>query len=274
MIKGKMEMDKTKISVISAVFLSILVSILLLTHKGGTPVTTPSMGVFKLLGLHWIGVLKFLSAFVAGGILLYQGFFGRILQTVKSYVIMIGFGIWAIAFGYGYEFFVRVFVLHHELASSLIQASVLYLIGGILVAWALFAFPKSLDITLRNSQRKWFLLSLLAVLIITIIIFFVNKSENLTTLNLIIQIIYPTLTLFVFASALRCTMVFAGGRIGRPFLLIAIGSLTMFLFNYIVWARLFGNMGEFGVIHILFVFSFLITAIGAVDLTLADESGL
>ncbi|MEZ4813510.1 MAG: hypothetical protein R2883_08610 [Caldisericia bacterium] len=267
-------MNKTRISVISAIVFSIFISILLLTHKGGTPVTTPSMGVFKLLGLHWIGVLKFLSAFVAGGILLFQGFFGNILKTVKSSVVLIGLGIWGIAFGYGYEFFVRVFIVHRELLVPLIPASVLYLIGGILVAVALFAFPKSLDIALRDSQRMWFVLSLLAALIITIVIFFINKSENLTTLNLIIQIIYPTLTLLVFASALRCTMVFAGGRIGRPFLLISIGSLTMFLFNYIVWARLFGNMGEFGVIHILFVFSFLITTIGAVDLTLTDDQSL
>jgi hypothetical protein len=267
-------MKRLNLSIFLVVLVCIVIAVLLFLHGSAGPETDSSMSILTLLGVHWIGVIKFLTAFIAGIMLVWQGLFGNILKTVRSSTILIGIGILAIAFGYGYDFYVRVFIMHGPLSSSLLLSSILYLVGGIFVAWALFAFPNKLQARLRETQRIWFIISIIFAFLVTIGLFiYMISSKEMNTMALIIQIAYPVLTLLVFTAALRCTMVFAEGKIGRPFLLIAVGSLAMFMFNYSAWALkpIIPDLGEFGVIHALFVFSFLITSIGAVDMTLREE---
>ncbi|MEZ4813511.1 MAG: hypothetical protein R2883_08615 [Caldisericia bacterium] len=136
-----------------------------------------------------------------------------------------------------------------------------------MVVWALFDFPR-LDKT-QGISEKMVLRSNDCRDNLTISVMIHSSSKSGDVIG-IVQVLYAVLTLGIFAAALRCTMVFAGGRIGRPFFFIAIGGLSISLYVYYIWLPYTPNVTAFSLIHTFWVFCFLITALGAFDMTLSD----
>ncbi len=275
-------MNKTRVLFVVALIICVILAFLifwqLMANSKVDPVTDPDSPAIPLLAVHWIGIVKSLSILLAGIALLWQGFFGTILRTVKLPVLFSGLGILFIAAGYIQSFILRVFNATGQLSSATLFETIMYAVGGLMIAGAIFSFPNTLKAKLKRSQQIWFAIGM--AIGIGIFAFIILKYFEIILSNigsLVSSIGFPILTLITYSAALRCTMIFSGGRIGRPFLFISVGALTLLLFNFLVWMpidavqSIWFLFGEYGLVHIFFVFSFLITAIGAYDLTLDDS---
>lgn len=271
-------MKKLRILFIVAIIISIVLMVLIFSQLMANgkidPVTDPSSSRISLLAVHWIGIAKSLSILLAGIALLWQGFFGTILKTVRISIVFSGLGILFVVAGYIHAFILRVFHATGQLPSATLFETITYAIGGLMIAGAMFSFPNSLKAKLQRTQQIWFIIGIVLVAGLFALTILTSSEKS----DLISSIGFPALTLITYTAALRCTIIFTGGRIGRPFLFISIGALTLLLFNFLVWMPIAGKnsiwyiFGEFGLVHILFIFSFLITAIGAYDLTLNDTA--
>ncbi len=215
-------------------------------------------------------LLKVIAPLIAGVVMLWQGYNGKLLATVKQYVRIMGIGILLIGVGAYIEFHSRAFLNINPPAFNL--ATILFVIGAILVAWSLFEYPNRLGASMSKIQGVIFV-SILSIVVAGTIIIMIT-SETGTPLDILSQCAYVLLILVVFAGALRCVIVFLEGRIGRPFLLIAIGSLSVAVYIYYVWLPYVVNMSVYNYMNILWIGAFLITTLGAMDMSLSGVDEL
>lgn len=222
-------------------------------------------------GIRWAWsaeILKVIFPLIAAVMLLLQGFIGNILPTVKTAVLLIGAGVLSLTVGAFWEYFIRLGGIDPGPDSP---GTIFFVIGALLVAWALFEFPRRLQANLRKNLQSWFY-GLLTIAVVATVWILINSSlkTNLSTTDVIISAVYALLTLIVFAGALRCAMVFSEGKIGRPFLMIAIGGLMVFAYTYIIWLPKTFTFSVFHPIQMLWIGCFIFVSLGAYDLTLSD----
>lgn len=263
-------MDKIRVWMVVIVAICILFLILSIVHLGAVNIIWKNrVNDGQVPWALWVELVKVVTPLFASIILLFQGFAGNILSTVRPTVKIIGFGVLSITIGFAFEVYSRAILMEDTIAFG--AHTIFFVLGAVLVAWALFDFPARLRARLKPSQRPWFfgLVGIATIVTISIMIHSSVKAPGI--LDVISQALYAVLTLAIFISALRCTMVFADGKIGRPFLFISIGGLAIFAYVYYIWLPYRPNVTAFSFIHTLWVFCFLITALGAYDLTLSDE---
>jgi hypothetical protein len=260
----------SKMKVWFAVVIAVCLIILLLSilQVGSSNITWEGE-VNEVLWADWTAYVKLIAPLIAGIILLWQGFAGNILTPVKPTTKVIGFGILSIGIGFSFETYMRI-ILNND-PGALNFGTPFFVFGAALVAWALFDFPARLEARLKDSQRPWFFGSVAVAFVTTAIVMILPSDKSPSFFDIVSQALYAILTLAIFAGALRCTMVFAEGRIGRPFRLISIGGLSIFAYVYYIWLPFTPNVNAFHPIHILWIFCFLITILGAADLTLTEE---
>ncbi len=263
-------MDKIRISLLVIVAICLIFLILSIFEVGAVKIVWENrVADGQVSWALWVELAKVITPLFAGLILLYQGFVGNILSTVRPTVKVIGFGVLSIAIGFAFEVYQRAFLKLDTVAFGAYTA--FFVVGAVLVVWALFDFPARLEARLKATQRPWFFTAVGVTTILTIAFMIRLSIKSPDPLSIISQILYAVLTLSIFIGALRCTMVFAEGRIGRPFLFIAIGGLAIFTNVYYTWLPFTPRINAFHPIHTLWVFCFLITALGAFDMTLSDS---
>lgn len=258
-------MDRLKWSITLIILACTVCFVLFLLPNppGANPATWNS----NLLWAPWAEGIKVLATLIAFVVGLKFGFFGNILKSVKTPVLMIGFGCMLITIGAGLEFFMR---LQGNDASTFSLASVFFAVGAILVALALFTFPNKLGAKMSKTAFFWYIGIIVALIIATVLIFLLVPS-TLKPEEIITCAVYDVMILLIFIATLRLVFLFSTGRMGRPFRIIAFGGFFIAIYEYYVWMPFVNNVSIFNPIQLLWVAGFLTTAAGIADCEIQEQ---
>lgn len=258
-------MDRLKWSITLIVLASLVCLVLFLLPN--PPGAYPAPWNTNLLWAPWAEGIKVFATLVAFVVGLRFGFFGNILKSVKTPVLMIGFGCMLITIGSGLEFIMRI---QGNDASTFSIASVFFALGAIMVAIALFTFPNKLGAKMGKTALFWYLGIIVSLIVATVLIFLLVPS-TLKTEELITCAVYDVMILLIFIATLRLVFLFSTGRMGRPFRLIAIGGFFIAIYEYYVWMPFVNSVSIFNPIQLLWVAGFLVTAAGIADCEIQEQ---
>lgn len=258
-------MDRLKWSVISIIAVSLICLVLFMLPN--PPGAYQAPWNTNLLWAPWAEGLKVFATFLAFIIGAWYGFFGNILKSVKTPVLLISFGCLLLTVGATLELLMR---MQGNDASTFSIASVFFALGAVLVALALLTFPNKLGAKMSKSGLSWYLGIIAALVIATILIFLLVPSE-LKPEELITCAVYDVMILLIFVATIRLVFLFSTGRMGRPFRMIAIGGFFIAVYEYFIWMPFVKNISIFHPIQVLWIAGFLTTAAGIADCEISEQ---
>lgn len=257
-------MDRLKWSTILIIAVSLICLVLFMLPN--PPGAYQAPWNTNLLWAPWAEGLKVLATFLAFVVGAWYGFFGNILKSVKTPVLLISFGCLLLTVGATLELLMR---MQGNDASTFSIASVFFALGAVLVALALLTFPNKLGAKMSKSGLIWYLAIIAALVIATILIFLLVPSK-LSTAEIITCAVYDVMILLIFVATIRLVFLFSTGRMGRPFRMIAIGGFFIAVYEYYVWMPFVESISIFNPIQVLWITGFLVTAAGIADCEISE----
>lgn len=258
-------MDRLKWSTILIIAVSLICLVLFMLPN--PPGAYQAPWNTNLLWAPWAEGLKVLATFLAFVVGAWYGFFGNILKSVKTPVLLISFGCLLLTVGVTLELLMR---MQGNDASTFSIASVFFALGAVLVALALLTLPNKLGAKMSKSGLIWYLSIIAALVIGTILIFLLARSEYKPE-ELITCAVYDVMVLLIFVATIRLVFLFSTGRMGRPFRMIAIGGFFIAVYEYFIWMPFVSNISIFHPIQVLWITGFLTTAAGIADCEISEQ---
>lgn len=264
-------MDNNR-TILAIVGLIIFALIFLFNYQVGAspaPWSTPDKPAVWAV---WADAVKMLAPFAASLCFLYQGFFGNILDSLKSTIRLLGIGTFLLGIGILVEFVAHLGGVDAPILS---MSSVFYVCGVLLVVWAFFAFPVRLGYRMGRKQITFFTITIVALSLATLFMMFfpfMGKNGSLVAEfgyhDAVILSSYLILVVIFFAAVLRLAILFAKSKIGRPFRFFAASGFLIVAYEYYVWFPYTPNISVFNMINLFWIAGFLLGMVGAIDLTL------
>lgn len=220
----------------------------------------------------WADAVKMLAPFATSLCLLYQGFFGNILDSLKSTVKLLGLGTLLLGIGILLEFLAHLVGIDAPTSSA---SSVFYICGVFLVIWAFFSFPVRLGYEMSRKQKIFFTVMVVILSLITFFIMFfpfMGHPDKLVAEfgyhDAMIASLYVISVVIFFAAVLRLAILFAKSKIGRPFRFFAASGFLIVAYEYYVWFPYTPNISVVNMINLFWILGFLLGMVGGLDLTL------
>ena len=167
----------------------------------------------------WADTVKMLAPFATSLCLLYQGFFGNILDSLKSTTRLLGFGTLLLGIGILLEFLAHLGGVDAPTSSA---SSVFYICGVFLVIWAFFSFPVKLGYEMSRKQKTLFIIMIVALSLATFFMMFfpfMGQPDKLVAEfgyhDAMITSLYVISAVIFFDSVLRLAIKFENSKIRR-----------------------------------------------------------
>lgn len=218
----------------------------------------------------WAEAVKTLVPLVASSFFFFMLFTKSILQSARKSVIFITIGTFLCALGAAIEMMQRLSGVD---PTAYNPASAAYFIGIVFIFLSITSFQQRVGVTLKTAQRLIFVsvLTVLCLVSAFIIIspYYVSPNSikiEFVLSDVIAQVLYAVMVLLNFAVALRLSMIFSSGKMGRPFRIIAAGIFCITIYEYIVWLPT-TQIDVFSHLNILWIACFLLGMVGVYDLS-------
>lgn len=218
----------------------------------------------------WAEAVKALVPLVASSFFFFMLFTKSILQSARKSVFFITIGTFLCALGAAIEMMQRINGVD---ATAYNPAFAAYFIGGFFIFLSIVSFQHRLGVSLKPAQRLAFV-SVLTVLCMASIFIIVSPyymSPDTVQIEFVLsdvvaQVLYAVMVLLNFAVALRLSMIFSSGKMGRPFRIIAAGIFCITVYEYIVWLPT-TQIDVFSHLNVLWIACFLLGMVGVYDLS-------
>lgn len=218
----------------------------------------------------WAEAIKVVTPFIASLFFFFMLSTKSILQSARKSVFFIGLGTFLCALGAAIEMLQRINSVD---PTAFNPASASYLIGIVFILLSITSFQQRLGVTMKSTQKFIFvsLLTILSLVSIFIIIspYYIYPDSIKVEFVLgdsIVQVLYAGMVLLNFAVALRLSLIFSSGRIGRPFRIISAGIFCVTIYEFAVWIPT-SQIHVFHPLNIFWIACFLLGMVGVYDLS-------
>lgn len=218
----------------------------------------------------WAEAVKVLAPLVASSFFFFMLFTKSILQSARKSVFFITIGTFLCALGAAIEMMQRINGFD---PTAYNPASAVYVIGIIFILLSITSFQQRLGVALKPTQKLIFIsvLTVLCLVSVFIIIspYFVYPDSiklEFVLSDAIAQVLYAVMVLLNFAVALRLSLNFSNGKIGRPFRIISAGIFCITIYEFVIWIPT-TQIDVFHPLNIFWIACFLLGMVGVYDLS-------
>lgn len=262
-------MDRIHKGLIAIVFVCLLFLLMYIAQPLAKPVIWANTNK-SVLWAEWAEAVKVLAPLVASSFFFFMLFTKSILQPARKSVLYITIGTFLCALGAAIEMMQRLSGFD---PTAYNPASAAYLIGIIFILLSITSFQQRLGVALKSTQKIIFVsvLAVLSLISVFIIIspYYVYPDSVKTEFVLsdaVAQVLYAGLVLLNFAVALRLSLVFSNGKMGRPFRIISAGIFCITIYEFVVWIPT-TQIDVFHPLNIFWIACFLLGMVGVYDLS-------
>lgn len=262
-------MDRIHKGLIAVVFICLLFLLLYIAQPLAKPVIWANTNR-AVLWAEWAEAVKVLAPLIASSFFFFMLFTKSILQSARKSVLFMTIGTFLCALGAAIEMMQRVNGFD---PTAYNPASAAYLIGELFILFSITTFQQRLGVTLRSTQKLIFVSVLTALCLVSVFIivspYYVSPDSvkiEFVLSDAIAQVLYAVMVLLNFAVALRLSLNFSNGKMGRPFRIISAGIFCITIYEFVVWIPT-TQIDVFHPLNILWIACFMLGMVGVYDLS-------